>query len=100
MNLETIISTAVGVFAGGLITIAVSYLFYVRAGRELQEEAEKIREESKKLRELMVQVTYVLTHPGVKVEFQIDEQDSKMFVSGTGVSAGGNVSLGVGSTAP
>lgn len=39
---STIVSTAVGVVAGGLITWFVAWKYYVKAGIELREEADRL----------------------------------------------------------
>ncbi len=43
MDIETIISTVIGVIIGGIITWITSRYYYQRSGKELKEEAGKIR---------------------------------------------------------
>jgi hypothetical protein len=46
MNMHEFWIAALGVMAGGIITFVTSYWLYVRAGKELREEAKKLREQN------------------------------------------------------
>lgn len=78
---------------GALITVLVSIFFYIQSGRELKREAEALRLDAKKLRELQELTIYALTNPGAKMEPRRDEAGKivGLIVSATG-HAGARVS--------
>lgn len=65
MNYETIISIAIGVIIGGIITWIFTYLYYKRAGEEL-------RSQSKKLKLTSDLIIYKLQYPDAKTEIVYD----------------------------
>ena len=67
MNLETIISTAVGVILGGVITWGVSWYFYKKAGDELNVEAKQLKLTSDL-------IMYKLQYPDTPTQIKRDEK--------------------------
>ncbi|MBK8328186.1 MAG: hypothetical protein IPL09_01620 [Bacteroidetes bacterium] len=54
--METVISTSIGVIIGGLITWITSWCYYIKAGKQLNPESEK-------LKNLSVMIIYKLQNP-------------------------------------
>ncbi len=67
MNIETIISTAIGVIFGGVITWGVAWIYYIKAGKELLAE-------SKRLKETSDLILYKLQYPDATTELKRNEK--------------------------
>jgi len=76
-----LIGAAIGNIIGGVITIVVSWFFYVRASRGLQREAEELKQEAQELKQ-QTQLIMRGLHEGLDIEFNQDEQGN---VIGVGI---------------
>jgi hypothetical protein len=66
MQIETIISTAIGIILGGLITWGVALVYYKKAGNELIAE-------SKKLKQATDLILYKLQYPNAPTQLKRNE---------------------------
>ncbi len=64
--MQTIISTAIGVILGGVITWIAAWYYYLKAGKELLEE-------SKKLKQTSDLILYKLQYPDAPTELKRNE---------------------------
>jgi peptidoglycan biosynthesis protein MviN/MurJ (putative lipid II flippase) len=65
--MQTIISTAIGVIFGGIITWIVAWYYYMKAGKELLEE-------SKILKQTSDLILYKLQYPDAPTELKRNEK--------------------------
>jgi hypothetical protein len=67
MDKQTIIATLIGVIAGAVVTYFVSRYYYIKAGKELLNESQKLKQTSDL-------ILYKLQHPDAKIQLKRNEK--------------------------
>lgn len=67
MDKQTIIATLIGVIAGAVVTFFVSKYYYIKAGKELLAESQKLKLTSDL-------ILYKLQHPDAKTQLKRNEK--------------------------
>lgn len=67
MDKQTIIATLIGVIAGAVVTFLVSKYYYIKAGKELLAESQKLKQTSDL-------ILYKLQHPDAKTHLKRNEK--------------------------
>lgn len=76
METETVVSTAIGIIIGGFITWLFSWIYYKKAGEELQDKALELKNETQELKTLMTKLGKFLdfANKGREANLNYDER--------------------------